>query len=95
MAYSIQVECVTETDRQRPHERIESIGGRNLNGSRWQLSVEEAIAAIKGGRWSFHTSVDGRTVRLVVATSEGREYLKTEADGVEPNNLLTLPDCPR
>jgi len=24
----------------------------------------------------------------------GREYLKTEADGYEPNNLLSLPECP-
>jgi hypothetical protein len=24
----------------------------------------------------------------------GRRYLKTEPDGVRPNNLLSLPECP-
>ncbi|MDD5382312.1 MAG: DUF3892 domain-containing protein, partial [Candidatus Margulisbacteria bacterium] len=29
-----------------------------------------------------------------VAIRSGRKYLKTEADGEAPNNLLSLPTCP-
>jgi hypothetical protein len=28
------------------------------------------------------------------ARHSGREYLKTEADGVKPDNLLSLSECP-
>ena len=31
----------------------------------------------------------------VVAVSRfGNKYIKTEADGDQPNNLLSLPECP-
>ncbi|MBA4156890.1 MAG: DUF3892 domain-containing protein [Gemmatimonadetes bacterium] len=31
---------------------------------------------------------------MVAATSRfGKKYLKTEADGELPNNLLSLPEC--
>jgi hypothetical protein len=33
-------------------------------------------------------------VKVIIATRLGREYLKTEADGEQPDNLLALPECP-
>jgi hypothetical protein len=36
----------------------------------------------------------GRTVRVIVVTHNGREYLKTEGDRYSPDNLLALPECP-
>jgi Protein of unknown function (DUF3892) len=36
----------------------------------------------------------GRTVAVIVAFHSGRKYLKTEADGYSPDNLLALPECP-
>jgi len=35
-----------------------------------------------------------QTVDVVVAKSQyGHKYLKTVADGEQPNNLLSLPEC--
>jgi hypothetical protein len=32
---------------------------------------------------------------VIIAVSPfGNRYLKTEADGEHPNNLLALPECP-
>jgi hypothetical protein len=32
---------------------------------------------------------------VIVAVSQwGNKYIKTTADGVHPNNLLALPECP-
>ncbi|NRA05858.1 MAG: DUF3892 domain-containing protein [Nitrosopumilus sp.] len=31
---------------------------------------------------------------MIVVERLGRKYLKTEADGYDPNNLLALGDCP-
>jgi len=54
----------------------------------------EAIAGIESGRWSFFVSVQGRAVAVIVAVSRwGHKYLKTVADGDDPNNLLSLPEC--
>ena len=90
----IQIQCIHKSDRQNPHERILSIGGFH-NGQRWKLTQEQAIAGIDSGKRSFYVSVAGRTVAVVVAISRfGNRYLKTEADGEQPNNLLSLPECP-
>ena len=44
-------------------------------------------------RWNFYVSVNSRSVWVIVASHSGRKYLKTEADGYAPNNLLNLPEC--
>jgi hypothetical protein len=95
MASRHQVQCVNKSDRQNPHERITHIGGRNGDGSSWKLTQQDAIKGIEDGKWQFYVSRDGRAVNVIVEVSRyGNKYLKTEADGEQPNNLLSLPECP-
>jgi hypothetical protein len=95
LATSHQVSCINKSDRFNAWERIKSIGGLNADNTRWRLSQEEAIRGIKDGTWSFYVRRQGNTVRVLVAVSRfGNEYLKTEADGEAPDNLLSLPECP-
>jgi hypothetical protein len=43
---------------------------------------------------AFWTQGGGKAANVIVAVRpSGRKYLKTEADGIEPNNLLALPKC--
>lgn len=91
----VQISCINKTPRYDPWDRIDNIGGRNPNGSRWKMSVSRAISGIDTGQWSFFVSVGGRAVDVVVARSRyGNRYLRTVADGDQPNNLLALPECP-
>lgn len=95
MATRVRIQCINKSDRYNPHERIINIGGVNPDGSRWKLSQQEAIKYIEEGKFSFYVMVNNNPVNVIVAKSPyGNKYLKTEADGEHPNNLLSLPECP-
>jgi hypothetical protein len=95
MAQNVLISCIKKSDRLNPHERITHVGGVNGDGTRWRLTQEQAISGIETGKWRFYTSVRGDSVWVIVAVSRfGNKYLKTASDGDQPNNLLSLPECP-
>jgi hypothetical protein len=74
-----------------PHERIRNVG---IPGG-WKQSQEQTIKEIEEGSYSYFVTRGGRTVDVIVATSRyGNKYIKTTADGEQPDNLLSLPECP-
>jgi hypothetical protein len=84
-----QVTCINKNNRDSAYERITHIGGAG-----WKMAQEDAIDEIENGTRSFYVSKGGKEVDVIVATRNGKKYLKTEADDSEPNNLLSLPECP-
>jgi hypothetical protein len=94
MADNVQVSCISKRDRQVRWERISHVGGTNADGTSWKLTEEAAINGIEDGKWQFYTHVDGKSAWVVIATHNGRKYLKTEADTTTKDNLLSLPGCP-
>lgn len=94
MAISVEIKCIKKTNRSDPHERIHGVGGVNPDGKRWYLTEARAIKGIEEHEYDFWTFGGGARAKVIVATHLRNKYLKTEADGIQPNNLLALPECP-
>jgi hypothetical protein len=94
MATRHRVSCINKTNRYDPHDRISHIGGINNDSTKWRITENEAINGIESGKWEFYVHKGTHTVEVIVAISRyGYKYLKTEADGDQPDNLLSLPEC--
>jgi hypothetical protein len=95
MAQFRQILSLVKADSSQPHERITHVNGVDPTGQPWTMTQAEAVASVEAGTWRFYASVWGRANWVVVATTaEGDKYLKTETDGLQPNNLLTVPAGP-
>lgn len=94
MVATYTISCIKKNNRPDPYSRITFVGGGGL--SPWKLTVAEAIQLIDLGHATFFVNRPFLPpVQVVTAISRyGNRYLKTEADGEEPNNLLALPECP-
>jgi len=90
-----QIKCINKRDRPNPHERITHVGGDDPNP--WKITQQAAIEHIENGDWKFWVKPPQAkdSVWVVVAMSRyGHKYLKTENDGEDQNNLLSLAECP-
>lgn len=94
MGMRARIRCINKRDRENPHERIINVGGTNSDGMRWKQSQETTIREIDNGEWTFYVDVGGNTVEVITATHNGHKYIKTRNDGIQPDNLLKLPECP-
>jgi hypothetical protein len=91
---TFQIQCINKLDRPNPHERITHVGGSQNGG--WKITQTEAINYIESQEWKFWVKPPDAeaSVWVVVAVSRyGNKYLKTENDGEDQNNLLSLPEC--
>ena len=88
----LYVTCVNKTSHQNPTEQIQNAGGVN-DGTPWKLSQPEVIRQIESGENEFRMAVNGHTALVIVATVDGKKYIRTEADRVGENKLLLLPEC--
>ena len=92
MTQTAQIKCINKDPRHDPYNRITHVGG--FTDQRWKITLDDAIGMIERREWDFYTLVGGHRREVIIATRNGRKYLKTEADYDTPDNLLSLPECP-
>lgn len=94
MKKKLQITCINKPDRMNPHESISYVTCKTLDGWRRKLTLQEAINQIESGEAEFYVSEADKTAKVVIGVSaNGHKYLKTVADGAQPDNLLSLPEC--
>ena len=89
-----QVTCITKPHPQSPHEHITHLGNPSVG---WKWTREQIIASIDARTNTFFV-IDPRTgkrAEVGVVREPGKQpYVRTYADGVYTNNLLSLDQCP-
>lgn len=62
-----------------------------------RLNIDTILMMIDQGHVFYTRPTYGAGQRIIAAVraGTGRRYLKTIADGIEPNNILVLPRCPQ
>jgi len=90
--YDYKVVCIRRGSALQPHTAITHIGCE-VGPQVRVVAQADAIAALLAAQYALHTYVQGVRAKVVVAAHNGHNYLKTEADGFMPNNLLALPEC--
>lgn len=90
-----EIKCITKDPNHYDiYNRITSIWWVNSKWITWKLTQKEAIDFIKSKKYSFFVNIWWDKVNVIVSESRfWNEYIKTENDWDEPNNLLSLPEC--
>jgi Protein of unknown function (DUF3892) len=90
----IQVTCIRKPHPFSPHEHITHVGNPRAG---WEWTREQVIHSIDAKTNTFFV-VDPRTGKRayigVVRPTDHAPYLRTHADGVWCDNLLSLDKCP-
>ena len=88
-----RITCIKRSHPQGGHEHITYVGGPEAGG--WTLSRADAVSQIDNHQNSFHvTGPTGKRAEVgVITPATGPKYLRTHADGVWNDNLLSLPPC--
>ena len=87
-----QITCTTKAGMLGPStERyITHVGGPSFG----KITEDEAISDIEHDLHNYYISEGGKPVTVHIQAGKHRKFLKSEADGYFPNNLVNLPHCP-
>ncbi len=91
---NVRVTCITKPQPLSQHEHITHLGNPATS---WKWTTEQVITSIDSGTNKFFVLDDrtGKRSDVAVVRPTGRlPYLRTHADGVWNDNLLSLNQCP-
>jgi hypothetical protein len=89
-----EITCIKKQTFGTTHEYITHVG--NLQSANWLWTKEDVIKSIDGRTNTFYVFDKSRIIKAYVAVVRpaiGSPYLRTHADGVWTDNLLSLPEC--
>lgn len=89
----VRVTCINKLNRQSNHEGITHLGGGD-GSNRWRWTRQQVIDSITAGTNTFFTLENSNRGDIGVVDGPTGRYVRTYADGLPNDNLLSLPECP-
>lgn len=91
-----QIRCITKSQSYGGHEHITAVGNPWAPSGGWRWLTQQVVDSIDAGTNTFFV-LDPLTEKRanvgVVRPAYGAAYLRTYADGLWNDNLLSLPSC--
>ncbi|TDP60642.1 DUF3892 domain-containing protein [Roseateles toxinivorans] len=90
----VQITCITLSATNRQHEHITHVGG---GAGKWKWTVAQVVASIDAKTNTFFVQDprSGKRANVGVVREAGKApFIRTYADSVWTDNLLSLPACP-
>lgn len=90
-----QITCITKAQSNGGHEHITHAGNPYTASGGWRWTVAEIVDSIDNKTNTFYVEdAQGRRAYVgVVRPNYGPPHIRTYADGVWTDNLLSLPSC--
>jgi hypothetical protein len=90
----LEVSCIRRPSKEDADKRLKAVGGVHRDGSRWELTLDEALEAMAQGTIFFIRAPEAGAAELAAAGRPPRRYLRSRPDPSRWNNLSGLPGCP-
>lgn len=90
-----QITCINKSQSNGGHEHITHAGNAPGTPNGWRWTVAQIVESIDAKTNTFYVQdAQGRRANVgVVKPTYGQAYIRTHADGVWTDNLLSLPSC--
>ena len=62
----VEIDCINKDDRMDPYEAITHVGGPNGDGTRWKLTLDNAVEGALSGKWDFYVRQGWHVVEVEV-----------------------------
>lgn len=92
---AIRVTCINKDggNHENPYIAISHLGWQNDNGKNGHSTREQIYEWVVDGGYAYVQSGGSRAKLIGAVSPRGTRYVKTEANAVEHDNLLELPEC--
>ena len=91
-----QIRCITKSPPSGGHEHIVAVGNPYTPSGGWKWPTQQVVSSIDTKTNTFFvldTATGKRANVGVVRPAHGPAHLRTYADGLWNDNLLSLPNC--
>lgn len=93
----VKIRCINKSEgyHENPNEAISHYGWINeSSGESGRTDRLTMVDWVRKGNQAYVVNGSGQKVYCYIKKSvHGTEFLQTQADGVDTNNLLELPEC--
>lgn len=92
---SVRIRCINKDggNHENPYVAISHLNWVNDDGKRGRSTRVGMYEFVVGGGYAYVQSGTSKVQLIGAVSPRGTKYVKTEANSIEYDNLLKLPEC--